>query len=88
MFKNCEKTFSTQIKSLTDNFKKVSQRSFFKFYKMFYPGCGPSIFSRIILSWFPSKIVDAFLFLMLLMEEANEHVSLIFSKGYNIFRLK
>lgn len=33
-------------------------------------------------------IVDAFLFLMLLMEEANEHVSLIFSKGYNIFRLK
>lgn len=42
----------------------------------------------MILSWFPSKIVDAFLFLMLLMEEANEHVSLIFSKGYNIFRLK
>ena len=27
-------------------FKSFSQRSFFKFYKMFYPGCGPSIFSH------------------------------------------
>ena len=26
-------------------FKSFSQRSCFKFYKMFYPGCGPSIFS-------------------------------------------
>ena len=27
-------------------FKSFSQRSFFKFHKMFYPGCGPSIFSQ------------------------------------------
>ena len=26
--------------------KSFSQRSFFKFHKMFYPGCGPSIFSQ------------------------------------------
>ena len=27
--------------------KSFSQRSFFKFYKMSYPGCGPSIFSHM-----------------------------------------
>ena len=31
-------------------FKSFSQRSFFKFHKMFFPGCGPSIFSKIVIA--------------------------------------